>query len=114
MNFENVRPWGRYDTLEETLTYKVKRITVLPGKRLSYQRHKRRSEYWVIVSGTARFTLDGVESDHAEGEVLIIPVGAKHRVENIGDSILIFIEVQLGDYFGEDDIERFQDDFGRI
>jgi mannose-6-phosphate isomerase len=110
---ENIRPWGRYDILEDALTHKVKRITVNPGGRLSYQRHHRRAEYWVIVSGQARFTLNDVDSDHGSGEVLIIPLGAKHRVACVGTETLVFIEVQLGNYFGEDDIERFQDDYGR-
>jgi mannose-6-phosphate isomerase len=110
---ENIRPWGRYDILEVTPTHQVKRITVNPGARLSYQRHQRREEFWVIISGTARFTLDDVDSDHVEGEVLRVPFRAKHRVANIGDEPLVFIEVQRGDYFGEDDIERFSDDYGR-
>lgn len=110
---ENVRPWGRYDVLEEMPTHQVKRITVSPGGRLSYQRHKRREEFWVIISGQARLTLDDVESDHGPGEVLIVPFEAKHRVACIGDEPLVFIEVQRGDYFGEDDIERFSDDYGR-
>lgn len=110
---ENIRPWGRYDILELAPTHQVKRITVNPGARLSYQRHQRREEFWVIISGTARFTLDDQDSDHAAGEVLVVPFRAKHRVANIGDEPLVFIEVQRGDYFGEDDIERFEDDYGR-
>jgi len=110
---ENIRPWGRYDILEVMSTHQVKRIIVNPGARLSYQRHQRREEYWVIISGHARFTLDDVDSDHTAGEVLMVPFRAKHRVQNIGDEPLVFIEVQRGDYFGEDDIERFSDDYGR-
>lgn len=110
---ENIRPWGRYDILESADTHQVKRITVNPGGRLSYQRHQRREEFWVIISGRARFTLDDVDTEHRPGEVLFVPVGSKHRVANIGDEPLIFIEVQRGDYFGEDDIERFSDDYGR-
>lgn len=110
---ENVRPWGRYDIHDVQPTHQVKRICVNPGHRLSYQRHQRREEFWVIISGRARFTLDDVDSDHGPGEVLLVPFCAKHRVENIGDELLIFIEVQRGDYFGEDDIERFEDDYGR-
>ena len=111
---ENVRPWGRYDILDASDTHQVKRIIVNPGERLSYQRHQQRSEYWVIISGQARFTLDDVDSDHGCGEVLLIPVCAKHRVENTGTEPLLFIEVQRGNYFGEDDIERFEDDYGRM
>lgn len=110
---ENVRPWGRYDILEVMPTHQVKRIMVNLGARLSYQRHQRREEFWVIISGRARFTLDDVDSDHEAGEVLMVPFRAKHRVQNIGDEPLVFIEVQRGDYFGEDDIERFSDDYGR-
>lgn len=110
---ENVRPWGRYDILEEQQGHQVKRITVNPGGRLSYQRHQRREEYWVIISGQAVFTLDDVDTDHGPGDVLIVPLGSKHRVANPGSEPLVFIEVQRGDYFGEDDIERFSDDYGR-
>ncbi|NQV90460.1 phosphomannose isomerase type II C-terminal cupin domain [Candidatus Uhrbacteria bacterium] len=110
---ENVRPWGRYDILEEMPTHQVKRITVNPGERLSYQRHKRREEFWVIILGRARFTLDDIESEHIAGDVLRIPFESKHRVACISDEPLVFIEVQRGDYFGEDDIERFEDDYGR-
>lgn len=110
---ENVRPWGRYDVLEVTDTHQVKRITVKPGARLSYQRHQRREEYWVVLSGEARFTLDDNDSDHGPGSMFMIPIGAKHRAASIGEEPLVFIEVQRGDYFGEDDIERFEDDYGR-
>jgi len=110
---ENIRPWGRYDILESANTHQVKRITVNPGERLSYQRHQRREEYWVIILGHARFTLDDRDSDHGPGDVLVVPFHSKHRVANIGEEPLVFIEVQRGDYFGEDDIERFQDDYGR-
>lgn len=110
---ENIRPWGRYDVLDLGEAHQVKRIFVLPGKRLSYQRHKRREEFWVIISGRALFTLDDHESHHGKGEVLHVPRGSKHRVACTSDEPLVFIEVQHGDYFGEDDIERFDDDFGR-
>jgi mannose-6-phosphate isomerase len=99
--------------LEEAPTFKVKRIEVLPGKRLSYQKHAQRAEHWVVVQGTARVTLDGNEITVNLGEAIDIPIGAAHRVENPGDEDLIFIEVQRGNYLGEDDIERLQDDFGR-
>ncbi|HZS10588.1 MAG TPA: phosphomannose isomerase type II C-terminal cupin domain [Blastocatellia bacterium] len=108
------RPWGNFTVLDEGATYKVKRIEVLPGKRLSYQRHARRAEHWVVVTGTARVTLDGREIILGPSETADIPTGAAHRIENPGEETLIFIEVQHGTYFGEDDIERLQDDFGRI
>jgi mannose-6-phosphate isomerase-like protein (cupin superfamily) len=107
------RPWGSFTILEEGTDYKVKRIEVLPGKRLSYQRHKKRSEHWFIVAGTAKVTLNGRESLVNAFESLDIPIGTAHRVENPGSETLVFIEVQTGSYFGEDDIERLEDDFGR-
>lgn len=109
------RPWGSFTILDEGENYKVKRLEVLPGKRLSYQRHSRRSEHWFVVRGTAKVTLNDSEILVKTGESLDIPVGAAHRIENGNDDgRLILIETQTGDYFGEDDIERLDDDFGRI
>jgi mannose-6-phosphate isomerase len=108
------RPWGSYTVLAEGDDYKVKRITVLPGKRLSYQRHARRGEHWFVVEGSGRITLDGEEIDVFPGAAVDVPVGAAHRIANTGTAQpLTFIEVQRGDYFGEDDIVRLEDDFGR-
>ena len=108
------RPWGSFTILDEGENYKVKRLEVLPGKRLSYQRHSRRSEHWFVVRGTAKVTLNDAEILVKTGEALDIPVGFAHRIENgPGDENLIIIETQTGDYFGEDDIERMDDDFGR-
>ena len=107
------RPWGNYTVLVDADDHKVKTITVLPGKRLSYQQHARREEHWVMVAGTGRVTLDGNIVDVPAGQAIDIPKGAAHRIENPGDEPLVFIEVQLGDYFGEDDIVRLEDDFGR-
>jgi mannose-6-phosphate isomerase len=108
------RPWGSFTVLDEGDNYKVKRIEVKPGKRLSYQRHTRRAEHWYVVRGTAKVTLNGVEILVKTGETVDIAVGDAHRVENApGDEMLVFVEVQTGDYFGEDDIERLEDDFGR-
>ena len=107
------RPWGTYTVLEEAPTFKVKRIEVLPGKRLSYQKHAQRAEHWVVVQGIAKVTLDDHETTIGLGEAIDIPIGAAHRVENPGDEDLIFIEVQRGTYLGEDDIVRLQDDYGR-
>ncbi len=109
----DVRPWGEYEVLEDDDRHKVKRITVLPGKRLSYQRHERRAEHWFVVAGTATVTLDGAEHRVAAGQAIDIPRRAAHRVANAGTEDLVFIEVQVGDYFGEDDIERLEDDYGR-
>jgi mannose-6-phosphate isomerase len=108
------RPWGSFTVLDEGEGYKVKRIEVLPGKRLSYQKHSRRAEHWMIVRGLAKATLDGCEILLHAGEVIDIPIGSAHRVENPGDERMIFIEIQRGEYLGEDDIVRLQDDFGRI
>jgi mannose-6-phosphate isomerase len=108
------RPWGSFTILDEGDDYKVKRIEVLPGKRLSYQRHTRRSEHWFIVRGTAKVTLNGVETLVNTFETVDIAVGDAHRVENPSENeLLVFIETQTGDYFGEDDIVRLEDDFGR-
>jgi mannose-6-phosphate isomerase len=107
------RPWGSFTVLDEGEGYKVKRIEVLPGKRLSYQKHAQRAEHWMVVQGTAKVTLDGSEILLKTGEVVDIPVGAAHRIENPGDVRMIFIEIQRGGYLGEDDIVRLQDDFGR-
>lgn len=109
------RPWGSFTILDEAENYKVKRIEVLPGKRLSYQRHGKRSEHWFVVQGTAKVTLNGSEILVRAGESVDIPVGTAHRVENPLDAeTLVFIEAQTGTYFGEDDIERLEDDFGRV
>jgi mannose-6-phosphate isomerase len=107
------RPWGSYTVLEEASTFKVKRIEVLPRKRLSYQKHSQRAEHWFVITGTAKVTLDGKEITISAGEAIDIPIGAAHRVENPGNEDLIFIEVQRGTYLGEDDIVRLEDDFGR-
>lgn len=109
----DTRPWGSYTVLEDADTHKVKRIDVLPGKRLSYQKHARRSEHWFIVVGEALVTLDGVDHVLQPGQAIDIPLGAAHRIANPGPGPLAFIEVQQGDYFGEDDIVRLEDDFGR-
>jgi mannose-6-phosphate isomerase len=107
------RPWGRYEVLQESVNYKVKSIHVNPGQRLSYQRHQKRAEHWYITQGTGQVTIDGTISLVSPGSVIDIAVNQPHRIANTGDIELIFIEVQTGTYFGEDDIERIEDDFGR-
>ena len=107
------RPWGTYTVLDDGDDCKVKRITVDPGQRLSYQSHARRAEHWVVVGGTATVTLDGAEIVVGPGQAIDIPLQAAHRVANQGTEELVFVEVQLGDYFGEDDIVRYSDDYGR-
>ncbi len=110
---ENYRPWGFYEVLSDERDHKLKRITVYPGKRLSLQRHRSRSEHWYIVQGSAVVTLDDREINLEGGSSVDIPKGAAHRIENQGADNMVFIEVQTGDYFGEDDIERLEDDYGR-
>lgn len=107
------RPWGYYEVLSDGLDHKVKRIIVYPGKRMSLQRHRRRAEHWFIISGEALVTLGGKECSLKEGESANIPQGEAHRIANAGEIPLAFIEVQTGEYFGEDDIERIEDDYGR-
>lgn len=107
------RPWGSFTVLSDAADSKVKRIVVDPEHRLSYQRHQRRSEHWFVVSGSAVVTLDGVDRPLSAGEAVDIGRGAAHRITNTGPDVVVFIEVQTGDYFGEDDIERLDDDYGR-
>ena len=112
-NYYEERPWGAFEILLDEDYCKVKRIYVLPKCKLSYQFHYKRSEAWVIVQGTATVTLNGKEIEYKEGEIVDIPVRTKHRVHNKGKKDLIFIETQTGTYFGEDDIVRIEDDYGR-
>ena len=108
------RPWGNYTVLsEDAPDHKVKRIVVHPGKRLSLQLHAKRAEHWFIVAGTAQVTVDGTVTTRTPGEAIDIPRGAAHRIANEGAEDVVFIEVQHGTYFGEDDIVRIEDDFGR-
>ena len=96
-----------------TAFFKVKKITVNPGHRLSYQTHKYREEFWTIVQGKATITLEGVITEYESGGMIHIPIGAAHRIANSCEESVIFIEVQRGSYFGEDDIIRLEDDYGR-
>jgi len=109
------RPWGNYRVIEDCDTYKIKRIEVNSGGRLSYQYHYRRNEVWTIVAGIATITIDDVVSHKTYGDTILIPIGAKHRIENkaLWEQPLVFIEVQHGSYFGEDDIVRIEDDYNR-
>ena len=110
---EDHRPWGYYKILADNDRYKNKEIVVFPQKRLSLQRHQRRSEHWYIIDGRAEITIDDKTFVLAPGQSVDIPKGALHRIANPGSENVRFIEVQTGDYFGEDDIERIEDDFGR-
>jgi mannose-1-phosphate guanylyltransferase len=111
---EVYRPWGKYDSVDAGPRYQVKRITVLPGAKLSVQMHHHRAEHWIVVSGTARVTLDGIDHLLTENESIYLPVGAVHALENPGKISLELIEVQVGSYLGEDDIVRLQDRYGRV
>lgn len=110
---EVFRPWGSYDSLESRPGFQVKRLAVLPGAVLSLQLHHRRAEHWVVVSGIARITRDHEVFDLHRNEHAFIPLGARHRIENPGTELLEIIEVQVGDYLGEDDIVRLEDRYGR-
>ena len=107
------RPWGSYDSIDSGPGFQVKRITVNPGGRLSLQKHHKRAEHWVVVSGTARVTCDDKVFTLNANESTFIPLGARHRLENPGEEPLHLIEVQSGSYLGEDDIVRFEDSYGR-
>lgn len=107
------RPWGYFTILDEGEGYKVKKLVFHPGKRLSLQYHNHRKEFWSVVAGTALVTCGDVVKEYTKGETAIIPQGAVHRLENKTDSLVIIIEVQNGDYLGEDDIIRLEDDFNR-
>ena len=109
------RPWGYYKTIEgnDTSGFKAKKIVVFPNKKLSLQSHNHRSEHWVITSGCAKVTLGTEELYLNKNDYVYIPVNTLHRIENIGDKLLEFIETQIGNYLGEDDIIRYEDDFGR-
>jgi len=107
------RPWGHYVVLEDAADHKVKRIVVQPRKRLSLQRHRKRAEHWYVIQGEAVVTRDGEEIPVKAGQAVDIPRGAWHRIANPGRVDLAFVEIQTGEYFGEDDIERSEDDYGR-
>ena len=108
------RPWGTFTVLDDTMVdHKVKRIVVNPQKRLSYQRHEKRAEHWFVVSGNATAILDGAEIELSPGQSIDIQIGQAHRCENRTNVPVVFIEIQTGTYFGEDDIVRLEDDFGR-
>ncbi len=108
-----IRPWGSFTTLEEGKGYKIKRIEVNPGHRLSLQMHHHRSEHWIVVSGTAKVTCGDQEKILSSNQSTYVPQCTAHRLENPGVIKLVLIEVQNGQYLGEDDIIRFQDDYSR-
>jgi mannose-6-phosphate isomerase-like protein (cupin superfamily) len=112
-NESDVRPWGAWETIDAGPGFTVKRITVLPGHRLSLQRHAHRGEHWVVVSGTARVTRDHLITDVPERGSIHLPMGCVHRLENPGAHDLVVIEVQVGDILDEADIVRLEDGYGR-
>lgn len=108
-----IRPWGSFTTLEEGSGYKIKRIEVNPGHRLSLQMHHHRSEHWIVVSGTAKVVCGDEEKILSSNQSTYVPQCTSHRLENPGVIKLVLIEVQNGQYLGEDDIVRYQDDYAR-
>jgi mannose-6-phosphate isomerase-like protein (cupin superfamily) len=114
MNNIEIRPWGEFEILLDSPDCKVKRITVNPGQAPSYQYHFKRMEHWVIVSGTGTVKMQGYVYDLKPKDYVVVEQEAKHQIRNTGTEPLIFIETQLGSYFGEDDIVRLEDNYGRI
>ncbi len=108
------RPWGSYTVLEDMPGFKIKRIEVKPGGKLSLQSHEHRSEHWIVVAGVATVTCGERVTDLEANESTFIPKGTKHRLENRGSEMVAIIEVQVGSYLGEDDIKRYDDQYGRV
>lgn len=113
MNYKEERPWGTFENLVDKDFCKVKEIIIKPNQAPSYQYHFERQEIWVLTSGVGLLTLDDEEREVSKGDIIVVPKKAKHRIRNICDHDLVFIEVQLGSYFGEDDIMRLKDDYDR-
>jgi len=108
------RPWGGYIILIDNEQYKVKKLIINPKKRFSLQYHNKRNETWTIVRGKLEITIEDKKGIYTYGQTVSVPVGTKHRIENVGEEVAEIIEVQTGIYFGEDDIIRLEDDFGRV
>ncbi|MEA2076636.1 MAG: phosphomannose isomerase type II C-terminal cupin domain [Candidatus Marinimicrobia bacterium] len=108
------RPWGFFEVLLDTSQCKVKKITVNPDCRLSLQSHEKRNEHWIVVEGSMRITTEDHVEDYPKNAHIYISHGTKHRMKNIGSVPASVIEIQTGEYFGEDDIIRYEDDYGRI
>lgn len=107
------RPWGSYQTLAIAAGYQVKIITIAPGGRLSLQKHRHRSEHWIVASGKPTLTLEDVKREYSVDEYIYIPKEALHRIENFSNENCVLVEVQIGGYLGEDDIVRVEDVYGR-
>jgi mannose-6-phosphate isomerase-like protein (cupin superfamily) len=114
MNYKEKRPWGTFENLLDTEYCKVKEIIIKPGQAPSYQYHYKRSEVWVVVQGKGELKLDDVITQVNTGQIIQVPLKSKHQIKNNSDEDLIFVEIQLGEYFGEDDIVRLEDNYGRI
>ena len=114
MNYKEERPWGTFENLLDTDYCKVKQIIIKPNQAPSYQYHFKRSEVWVVVQGKGELKLNDTITPVTTGQIIHVPLKAKHQIKNNSDEDLIFIEVQLGDYFGEDDIVRLEDNYGRV
>lgn len=112
-NYKETRPWGTFEILLDDSCCKVKKITVHPGKRLSLQSHKHRHEHWIVTEGSLRITIGDTIAEYQVNEHVYIPQETKHRMENTSKLPASIIEVQIGCYFGEDDIIRYEDDYGR-
>lgn len=112
-HYSENRPWGSWHVLDEGAGYKVKRIEVLPHCRLSYQTHDHRSEHWVVVSGKATCVIEGETQVAGPGDCVEVSLGEAHRIVNDQDELLVIVEIQRGEYTGEDDICRLEDDYGR-
>ncbi|HLD82174.1 MAG TPA: phosphomannose isomerase type II C-terminal cupin domain [Patescibacteria group bacterium] len=108
------KPWGWYKVLAQRPSYQVKELLVYPGHQLSYQSHKKRTEFWMIMRGTGKVMLNGMVQTVSSGQRISVECGMKHRISNTGDNDLVFIEIQTGEYFGEDDIVRYEDDYNRL
>ena len=114
MSYKENRPWGNFENLLDTDYCKVKKIIIHPNQSPSYQYHFKRSEVWVVVQGSGELKLNDKITSVGLGEIVHVPAKAKHQIKNTSKIDLIFIEVQIGDYFGEDDIVRLEDKYGRV
>lgn len=113
-NYKEIRPWGTFENLLDTNYCKVKEIVIKPGQAPSYQYHFKREEVWVVVQGSGELKLDDEITKVITGQIIHVPLEAKHQIKNNGENNLVFIEVQMGEYFGEDDIVRLEDNYGRV
>jgi len=114
LNYKEERPWGTFENLLDTEYCKVKQIIIKPGQAPSYQYHFKREEVWVVVQGEGELKLNGKKTKVTLGQIIHVPVEVKHQITNNNNEDLIFIEIQTGEYFGEDDIVRIEDNYGRL